>query len=333
MARLVAWLSKYADSGLALILALGVGILALVDNVVSANDVNGVILLTLGLVSAATLRDRAREEAMDIQLHDVLHTTADMLTKMPARLDELEGTVESTRRALTDNSLIRVLHGAEVGWALEEARGNTDRWVFKGGTGTFLRAVTLPECVAVARRRKHTMHVQLEIIDPTDEKLCGDYAQFRRSLSDQPDVTGEIWTVDRTRKESYATVLAACWYRQRFSFVTIEIGLSSVMTTFRWDMTPHRLIITQEDPQFPAMMLEPGKYYYEIYSRELMASLRQSRAVPLSQMDHNGLSDEPTLDEARKLFTQLELPIPRAFTDRDVTEIISKALQAKNPYQ
>jgi hypothetical protein len=331
MARLATWLNKYADSGLALILAIGVGILALAD-IASTNDVNGAILLTLGLVATSSLRNRAREEAMDAQLHDVLQTTAAMLTRMPGRLDELESTVESTRRALTESSFIRVLHGAEVSVALEDARRNTDRWVFKGGTGTYLRAVTLPECVSIARRKKHTMHLQLEIIDPTDEKVCGSYAQFRRSLADQPDPTGEIWTVDRTRKESYATVLAACWYRWRFSFVTIEVGLSSVMTTFRWDMTPHRLIITQEDPQFPAMMLEPGKYYYEIYSRELMASMRQSRQVPISHLDHAGLSDEPTVDETRKLFTELDLPIPRAFTDRDVTEIISKALRPKNPY-
>jgi hypothetical protein len=39
------------------------------------------------------------------------------------------------------------------------------------------------------------------------------------------------------------------------------------------------------------------------------------------------------VDETRKLFTELDLPIPRSFTDRDVTEIISKALQPKNPYQ
>lgn len=332
MARLLAWLNKYGDSALALFLAIGVGILTLAD-VVSSNDVNGAILLTLALVATASLRNRAREETMDNQLHDVLRSTEQMLTKLPARLDELESTVQGTRRALTESSFIRVLHGAEVGLALEEARRNTDRWAFKGGTGTFLRAVTIPECVEIARRKKHTLNMQLEIIDPANEKLCATYAQFRRSLSDQPDATGEIWTVDRVRKESYATVFAACWYQRRFSFVTIEVALSLVMTTFRWDMTPHRLIITQEDPQFPAMMLEPGKYYYEIYSRELMASLRQCRQVPMSRLDHIELSDEPSVDETRKLFTDLDLPLPPAFTDRNVAEIVSKAIQAKNPYR
>jgi len=332
MARLLTWLNKYGDSGLALVLALGVGVLALAD-IAGTNDVNGAILLTLGLVATASLRNRAREEEMDTQIRDVLRNTRDLLSTMPARLDDLETTVEGTRRALSESSYVRVLHGSEVGDALEEARRRTDRWVFKGGTGTFVRAVTLPECIEQARRKKHVLHVELEIIDPANEKLCAAYAQFRRSLSDQPDATGEIWTVDRTRKESYATVLAACWYRQRYTFVTIEVGLSSVMTTFRWDMTPHQLIITQEDPQFPAMMLEPGKYYYEIYSRELMASLRQARRVPIGRMEHIELSDEPTVEETRRLFADLDLPLPQAFTDRNVAEIIRKALQARNLYQ
>jgi hypothetical protein len=332
MARLLAWLNKYGDSALALVLAIGVGILTLAD-IVGPNDVSGAILLTLALVATSSLRNRSREEAMDEKLHNVLQSTERVLGALPARLDELERTVEGTRRALDESSFIRVLHGTEVGQALEDARRSTDRWAFKGGTGTYMRAVTLPGCVEVARRKKHTLHVQLEIIDPTNEQLCANYAQFRRSLSDQPDAAGELWTVDRTRKEAYATVLAACWYQRRFSFLTMEVGLSSMMTTFRWDMTPHKLIITQEDPHFPAMMLEPGKYYYEIYSRELMASMRQARKVPLDRIDHVELSDEPTVDETRKLFTELDLPLPRAFTDRNVAEIVSKAIQAKNLYQ
>ena len=184
MARFLAWLNKYGDSGLALFLAIGVGILTLAD-IVGPNDVNGAILLTLALVATASLRNRAREETMDNQLHDVLQGTERMLAKLPARLDELENTVNGTRRVLEESSYVRV----------------------------------------------------------------------------------------------------------------------------------------------------PGKYYYEIYSRELMASLRQCRQVPMNRMDHIELSDEPSIDETRKLFTELELPLPRAFTDRNVAEIVSKAIQAKNPYR
>lgn len=329
MTRLVAWLARYGDSGLALVLAVGAGFVSLA----TPNYLEGAILLAIGLIATAILRDRSREEAMDSYLRDVLGTTASVLATLPARLDALEATVGSTQQALREFAIIQVLHGGKVGEALEEARRNTDRWVFKGGTGTYLRAVTLPECVAIARRKNHALHVQMEILDPSDEQVCTEYAQFRRSLSGKPDATGEIWTVDRTRKESYATVLAACWYAQHYTFVTIEVGLSGIMTTFRWDMTPHRLIITQEDPHLPAIMLEPGKHYYEIYARELMTSMRQSRKVPISNLYQAELSDEPTVDEARKLFSELELPLPRTFTDRDVAELISKALQPRNPYE
>jgi hypothetical protein len=177
------------------LLALGVGILTFAD-IASPNDVSGAILLTLGLVATSSLRNRAREETMDNQLHDVLQSTETMLTKLPARLDELESTVEGTRRALEESSFIRVLHGAEVGLALEEARRNTDRWAFKGGTGTFLRAVTIPECVEIARRKKRTLHMQLEIIDPANESFApptrSSAARWR--ISPMPPVRSGLWT-------------------------------------------------------------------------------------------------------------------------------------------
>jgi len=64
-----------------------------------------------------------------------------------------------------------------------------------------------------------------------------------------------------------------------------------------------------------------------------MASLRQCRPVPMNRLDHIELSDELSIDETRKLFTELDLPLPRTFTDRNVAEIVSKAIQAKNPYR
>ena len=95
---------------------------------------------------------------------------------------------------------------------------------------------------------------QVEIIDPTDESVCETYTRFRRSLSTRPDGTGEPWTLDRTRKEAFATILAACWYHQRYTFLRIEVALSQVMSTFRWDVSSHWVIMTQEDPAAPAML-------------------------------------------------------------------------------
>jgi hypothetical protein len=128
-------------------------------------------------------------------------------------------------------------------------------------------------------------------------------------------------------------VLSACWYRQRFRLLDIDIGLSAAMSTLRWDLSASRVIITQENPQGAAMVTDRGRFYYDWCSTELLTSLDQARRVPIEQARTAPLSDEPTVEEVRKLFEELGLDLPRAFSDRDVVDIIRKALRAKNPYE
>jgi hypothetical protein len=302
MAPFTKWLTRNADGVLALLIAATAGILAVLDifgtNVLGADAINAAILLVLALLAATLLKDR-----------------------------------QSASKTLTDTMIARQLRGAEVSEELAEARRHTDQWIFKGGTGTYLRAVTLKECVENARRDKRPLRVQLEIIDPTNEAVCKAYALFRSSLTPGPDGTGESWTFERTCKEAFATILAACWYRQRFTFLTIEVGLSSVMTTFRWDLSSSCVIMTQEDPAGPSLMFDREKPYYRSYNRELMASFNQARRVPLDNASDLVLSEEPTVEETRKLFSMLTLELPRSYTDRDVSELVVKALRAKNPYR
>jgi hypothetical protein len=334
MKRFTAWLSRNADGVITLVLSVAMGIIALA-HILGTDEINAAILLILALVATTILRDRSQNESVEHKIGDILRKATTTLDQLPdeTRLRETEVTIARIRQALDDASMVRVLHGTEVNDALAQARHTTDRWVFKGGTGTYIRAVTLPECVDVARREKRTLHVQLEIIDPTVEEVCRRYADFRRSLSPGPDGTGELWTLDRTRKESFATILAGCWYRQRFTFLTIAVGLSPIMSTYRCDMSSSSLIITQEDPHSPAMMIEAGKPYYRAYSRELLASLDQARMVPIDVARDVPLSDEPTVDETRKLFTGLDIQLPKSFTDRDVSDVIRKAIQPRNPYE
>lgn len=296
------WLSRNADGVLALLIAATVGILAILDvfgpDVLGTQTISAAILVVLALLAATLLRDR-----------------------------------QSESKALTDMITARQIRGVEVTQELAEARRHTDQWIFKGGTGTYLRAVTLKECVETARRDKRPLRVQVEIIDPTNEALCKTYAQFRSSLTPGPDGTGETWTFERTRKEAFATILAACWYRQRFTFLAIDVGLSSVMTTFRWDLSSRCVIMTQEDGAATSLMFDRDKPYYRAYSRELMASFSQAHRVLLDNASDLELSEEPTVDETRKLFSMLILELPRSYTDRDVSELIVKALRAKDPYR
>jgi hypothetical protein len=67
-------------------------------------------------------------------------------------------------------------------------------------------------------------------------------------------------------------------------------------------------------------------------TRELFASFEQSRQVDVSRTRELSFSDEPSVDEVRKLFNLLELDLPSSFTDRDVVDIIRRTIRPKNPY-
>jgi hypothetical protein len=332
MAGLLAWVVRNLDAFIGLLLALTVAFLG-VNNGVSQEVVNSAILLVLGLLAQALLRDRLRRETAEREVRQVIRDTRDRLAELVPQMHEItgpEGALNRAREAIDSISMVRVLHGSEVGQALADARRHTDRWSFKGGTGTYTRAVTLPECLEHARQRNATLHFAVEIIDPTDEEVCERYARFRRSLA--PDAPGEPWTVDRTRKESYATVLAACWHRQRSGLLTIDVRVSAQMTTFRYDLSSSCVIVTQENPQTPALRIDRRELYYNRYNIELQYSREQSRRVPIEAAGQVRLDDEPSVEQVRRLFTALGLPLPRSFGDREVADIVSRAIQARNPY-
>ncbi|MCT9930555.1 hypothetical protein N5079_10040 [Planotetraspora sp. A-T 1434] len=336
--RSLTWAAKNVDGAIALVLAVVVGVLGVLpDSVIpdkgnwKSQLISGTTLVILALVATALLRDRVRQKPVE----DAINATSGLLAELPGRLrrlDELESLVAGTRRALEDMSIVRVLGSQhEITQAHADARRGTDRWIFKGGTGTYIRAVTLPECVAAARREKRHLTMRLEIIDPSDEDVCEAYAHYRRSLSDRPDGTGELWTTERARKESFATVLATFWYRQRYGLLDVGVGLSATMTTFRWDLSSHAVIITVEDPN-RALTALAGTFYYESCDTELRASFEQARKAPIDRYKAVPLSDEPTIEEVRRLFDRIDLPLPKSFTDREVVEITRKALRAKDPY-
>jgi len=335
MSRLFAGLANNLDAAIGLVLALTIGALGITGQV-EQDVVNSAILLVLALLAQAVLRERWRRDTAERQVGEVIRENRDRLTELLPQLHLItgdDGVLAQARSAIETASMVRVLHGAEVGKALADARRETYRWAFKGGTGTFTRAVTLPDCIEQARYRNSTLDFAIEIIDPTDEDVCERYARFRQSLSRGPDATGEQWTVDRTRKESFATVLAACWHLQRSGLLGIDVRLSTHMTTFRFDLSSACVIITQENPNAPALRIDCGETYYYRYDIELQNSREQSRRVPIEQARHVRLDDEPSVEETRKLFEALNTPLPRSFGDREVSDIVGKAIRPRNPYE
>lgn len=315
--------TRNVDALVPLLLGVVVSILSLLD-VASQKAVDNAILIALAVLSFALIRERWNSEASD-------RTLEELRDKIPliSELDQLTARLNVTVEGL---ATIKTVKGKERDHAFAEARVHTDRWMFKGGTGTYTRAVTLPRCVEESRRERRALAVWLEIIDPTDEALCEQYARYRSSLSKEPDGTGETWTSDRTRKESFATVLAACWHKQIFQLLDISLGLSGTMSTFRFDLSASQVIITQDDPQFPAVLISRTSSLYDGYATELRMSIAQARQVPLDAAGTVQLSAVPVEREVRDLFKAIGVPLPRHYGSTDIEQIVSKAVNAKNPY-
>jgi hypothetical protein len=193
--------------------------------------------------------------------------------------------------------------------------------------------MTLPECVEKAResipRRK--LDVQLLILDPLNEQLCAMYADYRTAVPPRDVKADEPWTTERTQKESFATVLAAGWYKRSYGQLNINVYLLSTMSTFRYDLSDSMVIITQDDPQSPAMVISRENPLYHAYATEINTSQQQAKQVMIDG-SHAQLADPLTEAMARNFFTAVELPLPDSFTVGDVQQIIEKAIRAKNPY-
>jgi hypothetical protein len=333
MGRRIIAFARNADALVPLILGVAVSVLGLF-NIATPLVVDNCILIVLAVLSFALLRERWIK---DSSAKEARTAAAEALVKLQAiergisPLATINQLAERMQVTVEGIAAVKTLKGADIDREHEQARARTDRWMFKGGTGTYTRAMTLPLCVENARRERRSLQVRLEILDPTNMALCMRYAGYRQSQSPGPDGTGEPWTPERTQKEAFATVLAAHWYQQKFQPLDIRVGLASTMSIFRFDMSESRLILTQDDPRFPAIIISNASPLYESFATELRISLSQAKHVPLESVGIT-FGERPAVTQVREFFAAVSVPLPDDYSDADITQVIDKAISAKNPY-
>lgn len=300
------------DLGVVLLVAAAVSVLDLME-MLKDGQADKLILPVLALLAFVWIRDRGRQG------------------RTAEQIGELSRTSDAMWRVLASGDSVKSLNGAAITRILAEARAGSNLWLFKGGTGTYIRAVTLPECVERAKRTRSRMRFLLELLDPTDEPLCARYTELHSNLSDD-GAEERTWTSLGTRKDVYATILAACWYRQRNSqLLDLKVGLSGTISLFRLDLTSHNLVITQRGPEFPGLAIPRGSPHYNSWSVELETSLDQTRLLQVDRA--TPLSATPTAAEARDLFAALGIPLDEEFTDDDARDIAMGALNRVDPYR
>jgi hypothetical protein len=292
------------------------------------------ILATLAVLSFSFIREQLRREVAEQSLSANLVAIESGLHAFPAQLrhiGDVRRDVAAMRTELDGSAEMQMLTGSLIVGAFADARRNAGWWMFCGGTGTYLRSVTLPELAKESRRSGRIVTLHIQIIDPRNEGLCETYALHRHSADVWPD-NGSPWTRDLVRKAAYATILAACWYGRNYGLLKIKLGLAASWSNFRYDLTPSCLLITVRDKGLPAYRVKPEKGFYGYWDTDLKIGFDQTHQVPLDRAP--ALGQSPTCDEVRDLFAALGLPLDDSYDDDAVRTIITKALYAgTTPYE
>jgi hypothetical protein len=219
-----------------------------------------------------------------------------------------------------------VLRGLQINTAFEATLPVCQFWWYKGGTGRYLRARTLPSLASRARVTSSTRELKIQLIDPNDTKVCRDYADYRRGLASAKD-DAERWTEDRVREEVLATILGVFLARQNETLLALSLSVTRTFSTFRIDLSDRVVVVTKEDPKEPAFRFSPESSFYTAYKEEFLASMNQSRSISLENLGF-GLEE---LGAIKSTFVRLKL------ADADLSEdslnrIIGKCVDRKNPY-
>ena len=222
---------------------------------------------------------------------------------------------------------IEVVEPRSIGPLLRDAMTKTDRWWFKGASGRYLRAQTLPTIAAHARESGVSKEIIAVLIDPANDQLCEQYATYRRSLRSASQ--DKEWTSLRVKKEVYATILAVIRYQNDEPLLRITLALTNHFSSFRIDLSAPYAIITREDALAPAVKCDKGTYYYDSYAEDIVLSQQQARRL-VQPKTLSPFTAEST-DSMRTMLKDLGLPA-EDLNDTDLTNIIEASGDRKNPY-
>ena len=331
MINILARVREHLDTIAVLFLAILFSALGFIHLASGEALANG-ILATLAVLSFSFIRERLRREIAEQALNANLSALQFGLRDFPeqlGRIGDVSRHVEALRTELNGSAEMQKLAEPAIADTFAEARRDARQWMYRGGTGTYLRSVTLPALAAATRTSGRLIFLNIQVIDPRNDKLCADYARHRYSADVWPD-SESPWTRELVRDAVYATILAACWHRQHFGMLRIRLGVVPTWSSFRYDMAPSCLMITVRDREMPAYRVPAGKLLYEYWETELRISADQAEGVALDQAP--ALSWVPTCDEALGVLAALGMPLNRT-DDESVQAIIDKALyRGATPY-
>jgi hypothetical protein len=208
---------------------------------------------------------------------------------------DLQSSVQSTVRTLTDlHDEIHQVPPDEIGDSLNRLLAESTTWLFRGGSGRWLRMRTLPE---LSERTDRDVTVLIHLLDPRDEILCSEYARYRCG-SRQPDDIRPGEEDPRTiQADILASIFAAGWYAAH-SRVRAKIVLIRTYSPLRLDVGSTGLFVTIADKRSPGLYCSEASWYYNSIQDELNEAIHGHCEVNLPVREAFPVHQEDVTAEA-----------------------------------
>ena len=153
-------------------------------------------------------------------------------------------------------------------WNIHEALmaplAETKNYWFRGRSGRFMRQTVMPALFEAGMREAQRRQFSILLPDPDDTATLEAYAHYRNSLESEKS----FWNSERVRVEVVATILMATYLSNKNQFFNADIFLKSDFALFRMDMSDDALIMTREDPKWPAIICSGRSKFYASYQEE-----------------------------------------------------------------
>ena len=140
--------------------------------------------------------------------------------------------------------------GGELMGMLETATA----WSFRGGSGRWQREAVHPH---LSRERDRDISYRMLILDPTESRLCDEYATYRNKHRQKQKHN----TASSVRNDLLACIVACAWYQQN-TRIRPEIYLSQIYSPLRQDMSNERAAITVADQSKEGLFVPTSSWYY-----------------------------------------------------------------------
>lgn len=183
-------------------------------------------------------------------------------------------TAEGDRRLSTE---VRQVAAHEIGSGITDLLSSADRWMFRGGSGRWLRQTTLPHLRGI---RDRDVDLMVQLLDPRDETLCRAYAVYRATQRSPADVRPDEDDPRTIQTDLLASIYATAWHSAR-SRMKPTIVLLRTFSPLRYDVGTEGLFVTVASQSAPALFAISSSWYYRSVVDELQQATHGHHVVQM----------------------------------------------------